>query len=159
MKGFKRITAGVFAILICALAPSALRPLTARAAPANYRLPFVGKSIITSGPGCSPAHGGAGYERSREAIDFAMPEGTPVFAPEAGEIIYAQWNTEGFGNLIKIRHDDGNISYFTGHLSSIVQTSGRVSLGQKISRTPAPLAIHLARTCISKFATAPAIPC
>ena len=101
----------------------------------GYRLPFVGKSIITNGPGCGPTHGlDPHYAKSREAIDFAMPVGTTVYAAEVGDIVFAGWNDQGFGNLIKIKHDDGNISFYA-HLDSFIKTSGRVDKGVPIAKS------------------------
>ncbi len=99
------------------------------AAPAGYRLPFVGTYRITAGPGCYITH----QHRSSEAIDFAMSVGTPIYATQSGQIISAVtgWN-DGFGRLLKIQHDDGNLSWYA-HLSQFVRTSGRVNQGDLVA--------------------------
>ncbi len=53
--------------------------------------------------------------RPHHGIDYAAPTGTPVFAVANGEVIYNGWSG-GFGNLVKIRHHSGYVSYY-GHLS------------------------------------------
>ena len=53
--------------------------------------------------------------RPHHGIDYAAAAGTPVFAVAGGEVIYNS-RAGGFGNLVKIRHDSGYVSYY-GHLS------------------------------------------
>lgn len=53
--------------------------------------------------------------RPHLGIDYAAPSGTPVYAVSAGEVIHKSW-TGGFGNLVKIRHANGYVSYYA-HLS------------------------------------------
>lgn len=53
--------------------------------------------------------------RPHHGIDYAAATGTPVFAVASGEVIYRGWSG-GFGNLVKIRHDGGYVTYY-GHLS------------------------------------------
>jgi murein DD-endopeptidase MepM/ murein hydrolase activator NlpD len=53
--------------------------------------------------------------RPHHGIDYAAATGTPVFAVASGEVIYSS-RAGGFGNLVKIRHDSGYVTYY-GHLS------------------------------------------
>jgi murein DD-endopeptidase MepM/ murein hydrolase activator NlpD len=53
--------------------------------------------------------------RPHHGIDYAAPTGTPVQAVAKGEVIYNS-RAGGFGNLVKIRHENGYVSYY-GHLS------------------------------------------
>ena len=53
--------------------------------------------------------------RPHHGIDYAAPSGTPVYAVSGGEVIHKSW-TGGFGNLVKIRHLNGYVSYYA-HLS------------------------------------------
>lgn len=90
----------------------------------GYRLPFNGTEIITNGPKCSTTHGLSSiYSRSSEAIDYAL-KFEDVRSTEEGDVITSQdgWNG-GFGSYIKIRHDNGNISYYA-HLSSRMVNEG-----------------------------------
>jgi hypothetical protein len=100
----------------------------------GYRLPFVGKEAITNGPGCSDTHGSnpGSYQASKEAIDFGL-KFEPVYAAKAGNIIFAGLHQQGFGNLIKIEHDNGDVSYYA-HLDSFEKHSGaRVEQGDLIA--------------------------
>ncbi|HXV35537.1 MAG TPA: M23 family metallopeptidase [Myxococcota bacterium] len=67
--------------------------------------------------------------RPHQGIDYAAPAGTPVFAVARGEVIYKSW-AGGFGNLVKIRHDDGYVSYY-GHLSRF---SDGLRVGQPVGQ-------------------------
>jgi murein DD-endopeptidase MepM/ murein hydrolase activator NlpD len=53
--------------------------------------------------------------RPHHGIDYAAPVGTPLWAVADGKVIYRGW-AGGFGNLVKIRHSNGYISYYA-HLS------------------------------------------
>jgi murein DD-endopeptidase MepM/ murein hydrolase activator NlpD len=53
--------------------------------------------------------------RPHHGIDYAAPEGTPIWAVADGTVIHSG-RAGGFGNLVKIRHADGYVSYY-GHLS------------------------------------------
>ena len=53
--------------------------------------------------------------RPHRGIDYAAPTGTPIWAVADGKVIYKGYNG-GFGRLIKVRHNNGYISYY-GHLS------------------------------------------
>lgn len=51
-------------------------------------------------------------------VDIAAAKGTPVNASAAGTISYAQWNNNGYGNLIIIQHEK-DLSTYYGHLDKI----------------------------------------
>src|SRR5262245_16924615 len=53
--------------------------------------------------------------RPHQGIDYAAPKGTPIWAVADGRVIYKGY-AGGFGNLVKIRHSRGYVSYY-GHLS------------------------------------------
>lgn len=53
--------------------------------------------------------------RPHEGVDYAAPVGTPVWAVADGEVIFIG-RSGGFGRLIKVRHNNGYVSYY-GHLS------------------------------------------
>jgi murein DD-endopeptidase MepM/ murein hydrolase activator NlpD len=65
--------------------------------------------------------------RPHQGIDYAAPAGTPVWAVADGRVIYRGY-AGGFGNLVKIRHSKGYVSYY-GHLSRF----GRgLEVGQRV---------------------------
>ncbi|MDC3955864.1 M23 family metallopeptidase [Polyangium jinanense] len=78
----------------------------------TYRLPFVGTSAISTGPGCSATHQGSHYE----AIDYMLSDNFPVRAAYSGWVSFFGWNNEGFGNLLKINHQNSEESFYA-HLN------------------------------------------
>ena len=75
--------------------------------------------IITTGPGCSSEH----QNQSSEAFDYDMSIGTNLVSTEAGTITYANWDTSGFGYLLKIDHGGGWESLY-GHMNSFAVSYG-----------------------------------
>jgi len=53
--------------------------------------------------------------RPHYGIDYAAPAGDPVWAVADGKVIYRD-RAGGFGNLVKVRHANGYVSYYA-HLS------------------------------------------
>jgi murein DD-endopeptidase MepM/ murein hydrolase activator NlpD len=53
--------------------------------------------------------------RPHSGIDYAAPHGTPVWAVADGKVIYRS-RASGYGNLIKVEHRNGFVSYYA-HLS------------------------------------------
>jgi murein DD-endopeptidase MepM/ murein hydrolase activator NlpD len=51
------------------------------------------------------------------ALDFGIPVGTDVQATMDGKVVYAGWNTEGYGNLVIV--ENGPYRTFFAHLSQI----------------------------------------
>lgn len=62
--------------------------------------------------------------RMHEGLDIPKPYGTPVFPARSGRVIEAGWH-EGYGQLIEIRHFNGETTRY-GHLSKIYVKSGDV---------------------------------
>jgi murein DD-endopeptidase MepM/ murein hydrolase activator NlpD len=56
--------------------------------------------------------------RPHHGIDYAAPVGTPIWAVADGKVIF-RGKAGGFGNLAKIRHANGYVSYYA-HLSRFV---------------------------------------
>jgi hypothetical protein len=61
-------------------------------------------------------------------IDLAYPVGTPIYAADSGTVIFAGWNTWGYGTLLVIDHGNGWTTYY-GHLNSMY-----VGCGQTVQR-------------------------
>jgi len=77
------------------------------------------------GMGTSPFHRG---------IDIAAPWGTPVHASRSGVVVFAGWSNEGYGYLVRLRHPDGDETWY-GHFSSILVHVGQyVEQGGVIGR-------------------------
>jgi murein DD-endopeptidase MepM/ murein hydrolase activator NlpD len=97
---------------------------------APFSMPLKSSFRYTSGFGSRNDPLGAG-RRQHEGQDLAGSYGSPIFATADGVITYAGWEN-GYGRLIKIRHDFG-IETRYGHLSQIrVKVGDRVSRGDRI---------------------------
>lgn len=70
--------------------------------------------------------------RHHHGVDLAAPEGAPIRAISAGTVIFADpWG--GYGNVVVVRHDDGETTSHYGHCSKIkVKTGERVQAGKII---------------------------
>ena len=96
------------------------RPLTASFG--AYIWPTTGTVSSFFGPRWGVLHQG---------IDIVAPHGTPVYAADGGEVFFVGW-FGGYGNIIKILHDNGHVTYYA-HLSSMyVLVGDLVYRGQHI---------------------------
>ncbi len=97
---------------------------------AAFKLPFampVKDSFRwTSGFGYRRDPKGAGT-RMHEGTDMAGAYGTPIYATADGVVTHAGWDN-GYGRLVKIKHDFGVETRYA-HMSQI-----RVEVGQRVSR-------------------------
>ena len=90
-------------------------------------------AAFTSGYGVrsDPFKGGAAMHAG---IDLSGPLGTPIYATADGVVSTAEWNSGGYGKLIKVDHGRG-IETRYGHLSTYNVVAGqRVVRGQVIGR-------------------------
>ena len=72
-----------------------------------------------------------GFYAGHSGIDLAAATGTPIRAANGGPILYAGWNSWGYGNTVVIGH--GPFSTLYGHMSSLaVKCGSRVAAGQVI---------------------------
>jgi murein DD-endopeptidase MepM/ murein hydrolase activator NlpD len=82
-------------------------------------------------PVAGPTGDGFGVDRGdhlHSGIDFPVPEGTPVGAAGVGSVIFAGYNSGGYGNLVVVQHRLGYTSWYA-HLSSIAVGSGQAVEG------------------------------
>jgi murein DD-endopeptidase MepM/ murein hydrolase activator NlpD len=84
------------------------------------------KGVFTSGYG--PRWG-----RMHRGIDIAAPIGTAIVAAAAGTVVTSEWNSGGFGNLVKIRHPDGSLTLYAHNNRLIARVGEYVQQGQLIS--------------------------
>jgi murein DD-endopeptidase MepM/ murein hydrolase activator NlpD len=113
-------------------------PYAVHKPPLPYRVPFgVGSTfLVTQAYPSQVTHVTA---ESRYAIDFALPDGTPVYAAREGTVINARHDSfRGAvdavmldqANVVEILHDDGSIAVYAHlHWDSI-----RVRIGQHVAR-------------------------
>jgi len=76
------------------------------------------------GPRRDPKTGG---RRMHKGVDFAAPNGTPLYATADGVVTHASWSS-GYGRLVKIQHEFG-IETRYAHMSKL-----RAKVGQRVSR-------------------------
>lgn len=99
------------------------------ALPADSRVVPVGRYRVSAwykqpGPHATGIHGG---------LDFAAPEGTPVYAASSGKVTRSEWQG-GAGQAVTIRTDDGLLVLY-GHLSKLIAKKGQhVAAGQLIGK-------------------------
>ncbi len=85
------------------------------------------KGVFTSGYGWR-------WGRMHKGIDIAAPIGTPIVAAADGKIVSAGWNSGGYGNLVKIKHFDGSISFYAHNSKIMVRNGQWVKQGQQIAK-------------------------
>jgi len=67
-----------------------------------------------------------------EGVDFAAPEGTPIFAAAGGVVVTAEKH-QGYGNMVKIDHGNGLATLY-GHASRLyVKVGDLIKRGQTIA--------------------------
>lgn len=71
------------------------------------------------------------FHPGHNGLDFGIPVGTQVKSTMDGNVVYAGWNNQGYGNLVIVEHGDYKTYY--AHLSSIpVSVGDSVSAGTTI---------------------------
>jgi murein DD-endopeptidase MepM/ murein hydrolase activator NlpD len=94
----------------------------------TYRFPFESQARpAISSPFGYRFHPILHRNKFHEGLDIPKPYGTPVYPARTGRVIEAGWH-EGYGQLIEIRHPNGESTRY-GHLSKIY-----VHIGQIVSR-------------------------
>lgn len=90
------------------------------------------KSVyITSGYGGRTLYGKYDFHLG---VDLRAASGTYVYAADGGKVIFAGYSGS-YGYLIKIQHDNGDLTYYA-HLSKIeVKNGSRVYKGQYIAKS------------------------
>ncbi len=108
---------------------------------------YVGtKKVASNGDGISsgtfrrPISGGyvscayGGYA-GHKGVDLTMSGayGKSVYAADGGTVIFSGWSG-GYGNLVKIKHSNGYVTYYAHMSARLVSTGDKVSRGQTIGR-------------------------
>jgi lipoprotein NlpD len=68
-----------------------------------------------------------------DGLDLACPEGTPVFAADEGEVLFAG-EQRGYGNLVLIRHPSGLVTVYAHNSENLAAQGDRVLRGEPIAR-------------------------
>jgi biotin carboxyl carrier protein len=72
-----------------------------------------------------PVEGGVltqDFNADHHALDFGIPEGTPVKSTMAGKVVYSGWNDQGYGNLVIV--ENGSRRTYYAHLSELPVNQG-----------------------------------
>lgn len=85
----------------------------------------------TSGSLSSPY--GSRWGRTHHGIDVAAPTGTAIYASDNGIVVESEYQSNGYGNIIKIDHQNGYVTYYA-HCSELYASVGDVvAKGDKIA--------------------------
>ena len=112
--------------------PSGVGPITPRA---RQMTPDAG-TVVASGQFVWPTQGVITQYFSwyHPGVDIANPAEPLDIAADSGRVVYAGWDTTGYGNMILIDHGNGFKTRYA-HLSRFMVVSGQtVSRGQVIGR-------------------------
>lgn len=73
------------------------------------------------------------WGRMHTGIDLAAPYGSPVRAVTEGVVIEAG-RESGYGNIVKLQHSDGTVTYYAHNSRLLVSVGERVDAGETIAR-------------------------
>jgi murein DD-endopeptidase MepM/ murein hydrolase activator NlpD len=91
----------------------------------TYRFPFRSQSWPRISSGFGYRYHPILHRRIfHDGFDIPKPYGTPVYPARSGRVIAAGWH-EGYGELIEIRHSNGESTRY-GHLSKIYVKVGQI---------------------------------
>lgn len=97
----------------------------------NFTLPITG-AAISSGFGWR-IHPITGERKLHKGVDFAAPTGTPIFAASEGMVTYAGWTDDGYGNVVELRHGNGELTLYA-HTNKVYVAKGQtINKGQAIA--------------------------
>ncbi len=104
----------------------------------SWKSPVIGSYNVQCG---SARHTG----KAEYAADVGTPMNTSVYAAYSGNVFFAGWNNDGYGNLIKTSSVDGKTAYYA-HLNTINTYNGaNITTYQFIAKSgnSGPSNIHL----------------
>jgi murein DD-endopeptidase MepM/ murein hydrolase activator NlpD len=107
---------------VAATTPALVQPAIS---PGQFQWPVNGKVI--------QGYGKLGNGVSNEGITIEAAEGTPIKAAQAGEVAYIGKNVQGYGNMIILRHANGDMTSYA-HARTIAAHEGeQVAAGKVIA--------------------------
>lgn len=77
--------------------------------------------------------GGSGSEM-HNGVDISAPSGTPIRATGGGQVVFAGWDSGGYGNKVIIDHGMGIRTLYAHNSSNLVRQGQLVSRGETIAR-------------------------
>lgn len=100
-------------------------PVVAAGRPARFRWPIDSPRVTSQF--------GTRWGRAHEGVDLTAPIGTPVFAADGGEVVYAGARVRGYGNMIVLRHADDLMTVYAHNSVLLVKVGDRVASGQRLA--------------------------
>ena len=76
---------------------------------------------------------GARWGRTHEGIDLQAAIGTPLYAADEGDVVYAGNTVRGYGNMVVLKHNDALLTVYAHNSVLLVKVGQRVSSGQRIA--------------------------
>ena len=76
---------------------------------------------------------GLGTSTFHRGLDIAAPTGSTIVAARSGTVTYAGWSSQGYGNLVKIRHAAGAETWYAHASRILVRVGQSVSQGDPIA--------------------------
>jgi murein DD-endopeptidase MepM/ murein hydrolase activator NlpD len=76
---------------------------------------------------------GSRWGRPHEGIDLQAAIGTPVYAADEGEVVYAGNKVRGYGNMVVVKHHDDLMTVYAHNSVLLVKVGDRVALGQRLA--------------------------
>lgn len=76
---------------------------------------------------------GARWGRPHEGIDLQAAIGTPVYAADEGEVVYAGNTVRGYGNMVVLKHADALMTVYAHNSVLLVKVGQHVASGQRIA--------------------------
>lgn len=76
---------------------------------------------------------GSRWGRPHEGIDLQAAIGTPVYAADEGQVVYAGNTVRGYGNMVVLKHADALMTVYAHNSVLLVKVGQHVSSGQRIA--------------------------
>ena len=117
------------------IVPDGVMPAAAVTPRARQMTPNAG-AVTASGRFVWPTSGTITQRFSwyHPGVDIANSIGTPDVAADSGRVIYAGWDTAGYGNMVLVDHGNGFETRYA-HMSQIMVISGQnIGRGQQIGK-------------------------
>ena len=89
---------------------------------------------------------GAFDNKHHPGLDILAPAGEPVLAMQAGEVVFAGEDIDGYGQTVIIRHQDELFSIYSYLSDSTVSAKQTVNRGQQIGAVGRPQVNHFQDT-------------
>ena len=93
----------------------------------------LGMSLVEPAQGYISSRYGWRPRDNHKGIDIANSVGTPIKAAASGTVIYSQYNSGGYGYLVKISHGNGIVTYYAHNSKLYVSVGQTVQQGEVIA--------------------------